>query len=156
MEDIEDEVGAIFEACGETAEDKADEVDEVDEAELPELLAEEVVRMGLPTVPTTWEPMAAVPELDLKVVNLSKELIFAARRAGEPICGFGAGAESVNLSAQNKDTERSAYCTLADQIGMASGGCRSGWDLPIRVFLLFFSISVFKNLAINTNLYAAS
>jgi hypothetical protein len=111
VEDIEDEVGAIFEACGEAAEDK---VDEVDEAKLPELLAEEVIRMGLPTVPTIWEPMAAVPELDLKVVNLPKELIFAARRAGKPIGDFNAGVESIDLSAQNEDTKRSAYCTLAD------------------------------------------
>jgi hypothetical protein len=43
--------------------------------------------------------MAAVPKLDLKVVNLPKELIFAARRAGEPIGGFNAGVKSVNLSA---------------------------------------------------------
>jgi len=75
VEDIEDEVGAIFEARGKTAEDKADEVDET---ELLELSAKEVARMDLPTVPTIWEPMAAVPELDLKVVNLPKELIFAA------------------------------------------------------------------------------
>ena len=67
MEDIEDKVGAIFEAYGKAAKDK---VDEVDKAKLPKLLAEEVVRMGLPTIPTIWEPMAAVPELDLKVVNL--------------------------------------------------------------------------------------
>ena len=73
MEDIGDEVGAIFEARGEVAEDKADEVDE---AKLPELSAEEVARMDLPAVPTTWEPMAAVPELDLKVVNLPEELVF--------------------------------------------------------------------------------
>ena len=73
VEDIEDEVGAIFKACGEAAEDKADEVDE---AKLPELSAEEVARMGLPAVPTTWEPMAAVPELDLKVVNFPEELVF--------------------------------------------------------------------------------
>jgi len=99
VEDIEDEVGAIFKARGETAEDKADEVDEVDKAELPELSAKEVARMGLPTVPTTWKPMAAVPKLDLKIVNLPEELIFAARRASEPICGFGASAESVDLSA---------------------------------------------------------
>jgi len=98
VEDIEDEVGAIFEACGETAEDKADKVDKVDKAELPELLAEEVVRMGLSTVPTTWEPMAAVPKLDLKVVNLPEELIFAVWRASKPIYGFSASAESVNLS----------------------------------------------------------
>jgi len=99
VEDIEDEVGAIFKARGETAKDKADKVDEVDKAKLPELLAEEVARIGLPTVPTTWEPMAAVPELDFKVVNLPKELIFAAQRTGEPICGFSASAESVDLSA---------------------------------------------------------
>ena len=70
--------------------------------------------MGLPTVPTIWEPMAAVPKLDLKVVNLPKELIFAAWRAGKPIGGFGAGVESINLSAQDKSTKRSAYYTLAD------------------------------------------
>ena len=49
MEDIKDEVGAIFEARGETAKDK---VDEVDKTKLPELLAKEVVRIDLPTVPT--------------------------------------------------------------------------------------------------------
>jgi len=50
VEDIEDEVKAVFEARGETAKEK---VDEVDKTKLPELLAEEVARMGLPTVPTT-------------------------------------------------------------------------------------------------------
>ena len=90
VKDIEDEVGAIFKAYGEAAEDKA---------KLPELLAKEVARMGLPTVPTTWEPMAAVPEVDLKVVNLPKELIFAAWRAGELISGFDAGVESLDLFA---------------------------------------------------------
>ena len=99
MEDIKDKVGAIFKARGETAKDKADKVDKVDKAKLPELLAEEVIRIGLPTVPTTWEPMAAVPKLDLKVINLPKELIFAAWRAGKPICGFSASAKSVDLSA---------------------------------------------------------
>ena len=128
----------------------------MDKAKLPELLAEEVARIGLPTVSTTWEPMAAVPELDLEVVNLPEELIFAARRAGEPIGDFNAGVKSIDLSAQNEDTERSAHYTLADQIGITSGGCKSRWDLPIQVFLLFFSISVFKRLAINMNLYAAS
>ena len=49
MEDIKDEAGAIFKARGEAAEDK---VDEVDKAKLLKLLAEEVIRMGLPTVPT--------------------------------------------------------------------------------------------------------
>jgi hypothetical protein len=43
--------------------------------------------------------MAAVPKLDLKLVNLSKELIFAARRASKPIYSFSAGVKSVNLSA---------------------------------------------------------
>jgi len=99
VEDIKDKVGAIFKARGETAKDKADKVDKVDKAKLPELLAEEVIRIGLPTVPTTWEPMAAVPKLDLKVINLPKELIFAAWRAGKPICGFSASAKSVDLSA---------------------------------------------------------
>ena len=40
MEDIEDELGAVFEARGETTEDKADKVDET---KLLELLAEEVI-----------------------------------------------------------------------------------------------------------------
>jgi len=53
--------------------------------------------MGLSTVPTLWEPMAVVPELDLKVVNLLDKLIFAARRASEPIGGFNAGDKSNNL-----------------------------------------------------------
>ena len=74
MEDIKDKIEAIFEAYGETAEDK---VDKVDETELLELSAEEVARMGLPTIPTIWEPMAAVPKLDFEVINLPKELIFA-------------------------------------------------------------------------------
>ena len=49
MEDIEDELGAVFKAHGKTAEDEADKVDKT---ELPELSAEEVVRMSLPAVPT--------------------------------------------------------------------------------------------------------
>ena len=130
IEDIEDELGAVFEARGEAAEDEADEVDET---ELPELSAEEVIRMGLPAVPTSWEPMAAVPELDLEVINLPDELIFAPWRAGEPIGGINADVKSDDLPDQNEDSECSAYCTLADQIGMASGRCRSEWDLPIRV-----------------------
>ena len=43
--------------------------------------------------------MAAVPKLDLEVVNLPKELIFAAWRTGKPISGFSVGVEPVNLSA---------------------------------------------------------
>jgi hypothetical protein len=45
----EGELGAVFKARGETAKDKADEVDKT---KLPELLVKEVIRMGLPTVPT--------------------------------------------------------------------------------------------------------
>ena len=128
VEDIEDEVKAVFKARGETAEDKPDKVDEI---KLPELSAEEVVRMGLPAVPTIWEPMAAVPKLDFKVINLPEELIFATQCAGEPIGGFGAGVESVNLPTQNKGTECFIYYTLADQISMVSCGCKSKQDLPI-------------------------
>ena len=93
-EDIKDKLGAVFEACGETAEDKADKVDET---ELPELSAEEVTRMGLPAVPTSQEPMAAIPELDLKVINLLDKLIFAAWRASKPISGINADVKSNNL-----------------------------------------------------------
>ena len=57
--------------------------------------------------------MAAVPKLDLKVVNLLDKLIFAARRASEPISGFNAGDKSDNLPNQVKD-KRSAHCILAD------------------------------------------
>ena len=54
--------------------------------------------MGLPTIPTIQEPIAAVTKLDLKVINLPKELIFAAWRAGKPISGFNVGVKSINLS----------------------------------------------------------
>jgi len=45
----EDELGAVFKARGETAKDK---VDKVDKTKLPELLAKEVIRIGLSAVPT--------------------------------------------------------------------------------------------------------
>ena len=96
MEDIEDKLGAIFEARGKAIKNKADKVDET---ELLELLAKEVIRIGLPTVPTIQEPMAAVPKLDLKVINLPKELIFATRRTSKPISDFNADIKSINLSA---------------------------------------------------------
>ena len=48
-EDIEDELGAFFEAHGETTKDEADEVDKI---KLLELSAEEVIRIGLPAIPT--------------------------------------------------------------------------------------------------------
>ena len=46
----EDELEAVFKARGKIAKDKADKVDKT---KLPELLAKEVIRMGLPTVPTS-------------------------------------------------------------------------------------------------------
>src|SRR6266567_6700477 len=91
IEDIKDKSGAIFKACGKTAKDEADKVDKT---KLPELSAEEVIRIGLPAVPTSWEPMAAVPELDLKVINLLDDLIFAARHTGKPIGGVNADVKS--------------------------------------------------------------
>ena len=75
IKDIEDELGVVFKAYGETAKDKADEVDKT---KLLELLAKEVTRIGLPAVPTLWEPIAAIPKLDLKVINLPDKLIFVA------------------------------------------------------------------------------
>ena len=104
-------MGAIFEACGETAEDKADKVDKT---ELPELLAEEVIRMGLPAVPTLWEPMAVVLELDLKVINLPDKLIFAVWRVNELVSSVDVDIKSNDLPDQNKDSERFTYYMLAD------------------------------------------
>ena len=94
MEDIEDKVKAIFKARGKTTKDKADEVDKT---KLLKLLTKEVVRIGLPAVPTIWEPIAAVPKPNLEVVNLSKELIFATQHTGKPISGFNIGVEFINL-----------------------------------------------------------
>ena len=45
----EDKFGAVFKAHNKTAKDKADKVDTT---KLTELLAKEVARIGLPTVPT--------------------------------------------------------------------------------------------------------
>ena len=75
IKDIKDKLKAVFKARGETAEDEADEVDKTEPLELS---AKEVTKMGLSAVPTSWEPMAAVPKLDLEVVNLPDKLIFAA------------------------------------------------------------------------------
>ena len=44
MEDIEDKLGAIFEARGKAIKNKADKVDET---ELLELLAKEIIKIGL-------------------------------------------------------------------------------------------------------------
>jgi len=53
--------------------------------------------MGLPTVPTLWEPIATVPELDFEVINLLNKLIFAAWRASKPISGINVDIKSNNL-----------------------------------------------------------
>jgi hypothetical protein len=112
MEDIkEEELGVVFKARGETTKGK---VDKVDKTKLPELLAEEVARIDLPAVPTTWEPIAAVPKLDFKVINLLEELIFTAWRASKPISSFSIDVKSNNLPNQNKDTKRSTYYIVAD------------------------------------------
>ena len=42
--------------------------------------------------------MAAVPELDLEVIKLLDELIFATRRTGKPISGVNADVKSGNFS----------------------------------------------------------
>ena len=49
MEDIKDKLEAIFKAHSEAAKDKADKVDKT---KLLELLAEVIIRIGLPAVPT--------------------------------------------------------------------------------------------------------
>ena len=85
VEDIKDELGAVFKARGKAAKDK---VDKVDRTELLELLAEAIIRIGLPAVPTLQEPITAIPKLDLKVINLLDKLIFATWRTGEPISGI--------------------------------------------------------------------
>ena len=74
IEDIEDKLKAFFKARGETTKDKANEVNET---KLPKLSAKEVIRMGLPTIPTLWEPIAAVSKLNFKVINFLNQLIFA-------------------------------------------------------------------------------
>ena len=58
--------------------------------------------------------MAAVPKLNLKVVNLPEELIFTTQCTGEPISGFSIGIKSVDLPTQNKGTKCFTYYTLAD------------------------------------------
>ena len=41
--------------------------------------------------------MAAIPKLDLKVVNLLNKLIFITRRTSKPISGVNADVKSNNL-----------------------------------------------------------
>ena len=94
IEDIKDKLGAVFKARRETAKNKADKVDKT---ELPKLLAEEVIRIGLSAVPTLWEPIATIPKLDLKVINLLDKLIFATWRTSKPISSINADNKSNNL-----------------------------------------------------------
>ena len=41
--------------------------------------------------------MAAIPKLDLKVINLLNKLIFTTRRASEPISGVNVDIKSNNF-----------------------------------------------------------
>ena len=113
--DIKDELGAVFKAHSETAEDKADKVNKT---EPPELLAKEVIRIGLPAIPTLQEPMAAIPKLDLEVINLLDDLIFTTQHTSKLI-------GSNNFPNQNKDYKYYAYYTLADQVNIVSSRCKS-------------------------------
>ena len=94
IKDIKDKLGAVFKVRGKTAKDKADEVDKT---KLLELLAKEVIKIDLFTIPIIQKPIAAIPNLDLKVINLLSNLIFAAQRTSKPISGFSADIKS-NLS----------------------------------------------------------
>ena len=127
IENIEDELRAIFKAHSEATKDKADEVNKT---KLPELSAEVIIRIGLPTVSILQEPITTIPELDLEVINLLNKLIFAAQRAGEPISSINIDIDS-GLPNQNEDNKRSTYCTLVDQVGIISSRCRFRQDLLI-------------------------
>ena len=71
----EDKLKAVFKACSETVKDKVNKVNKI---KLLELSVKEVIRIGLSTVPTLWEPITAVFKLGFKVINLPNKLIFAA------------------------------------------------------------------------------
>ena len=87
-------MGAIFKAYSKTAKDKV----EVDKTKLLELLAKEVIRIGLPTIPTSWEPMATIPKLDLKVINLLNKLRFTAWYTSKPISSINIDIRFNDLS----------------------------------------------------------
>ena len=91
MEDIKDELGAIFKARGEAAKNKANKVNKT---KLPELSAEVIIRMGLLAIPILWEPMTAIFKLNLKVINLLNKLIFATWRTSKPIGGINIDVKS--------------------------------------------------------------
>lgn len=151
---------AIIEPRSERA-DEGDEEDQVDDTALPELSVNEVQKLGLPSVPTTWQPMDYVPEEPMRIVNLPHEFYIAAQRAGEEIseesvvasnCEGPPNEPPIDLTDRS---ERQVHISILDRQEMGSlEGCRSGWDLPLRIFLLFFSLPIFELLAANTNLYA--
>ena len=93
-EDIKDELGVIFEAHGKTIKDEANKVDKI---KLLELSAEEVIKMGFFTILTSQKPIAAIPKLDLKIVNFLNELIFAAQRASKSINSVNTDIKFNNL-----------------------------------------------------------
>ena len=84
MEDIKDELKAVFKARGKATKDKADKVDKT---KLLKILAEKIIRIGLPAISTLQKPITAVSKLDFKVINLLDKLIFAIQRTSEPISG---------------------------------------------------------------------
>ena len=70
--------------------------------------------MGLLAVPTLQEPIAAIPKLDLEVINLPDDLIFAAQHTGKPISRVNIDIKSNDFPNQDKDSKCSAYYILAD------------------------------------------
>ena len=58
--------------------------------------------------------MAAIPELDLKVINFLNKLIFAAQYTSKPISGTNMDIKFDNLPNQDKDSKCSTYYTLVD------------------------------------------
>ena len=128
MEDIKDELEAVFKAHGKTAEDEADKVNKT---KLLELSAKEVARMGLFAISIIQEFITAIPKLDFKVINLLNKLIFATQHTNKPINGTSIRVKFNGQNNQNKDTEYFAYYTLADQISIIFSGCKSKQDLLI-------------------------
>ena len=52
---------------------------------LPQLSVDKVEQLGLPSVPTNWQPLPHVPIEPLHVINLPYELYIAAQRASKNI-----------------------------------------------------------------------
>ena len=70
IEDIKDGLEASFKAYSKAAKDEADKVDKT---KLLELLAKEVIRIGLPTIPTLQEPIV-FGVVDQKALILSPSI----------------------------------------------------------------------------------